>query len=53
MTVDFDAMLLQEVIADLRQLDEVTLLECLDLTTEELIDYLMPHIEELVEEGRL
>ena len=44
---------LAEVLADLKELDEVTLIECLDLTTEELIDYLMPRIEELVEEERL
>lgn len=47
------SLVLQEVLSELRQLDEVTLIECLDLTTDELIDYLMPRIEELVEEERL
>ena len=47
------SLVLQEVLAELRQLDEVSLIETLDLTTEELIDYLMPRIEELVEEERL
>lgn len=42
-----------DVIADLKELDEVSLIECLDLTTEELIDYLMEAIEERNEEGRL
>lgn len=42
-----------DVIADLKELDEVSLIECLDLTTEELIDYLMDAIEERNEEGRL
>ena len=47
------SLVLQEVLAELRQLDEVSLIETLDLTTEELVDYLMPRIEELVEEERL
>lgn len=42
-----------EVIVDLKELDEVSLIECLDLTTEELIDHLMDVIEERNEEGRL
>ena len=42
-----------EVIEDLLELDEVSLLEVLHLDTPTLVDYLMPYIEEMNEDGVL